>query len=210
MPDVFIPIAEDSGMIIAMGDWILHTVCLALKQLQAVNINNFTIAVNISPYQFNTGDIASNVATILWETGIVPTLLELELTESLIMKDIDKSLLILKVLKVMGIKIAIDDFGTGYSSLSHLHNFPIDTLKIDKSFIRNMHLNADSLAIVTAIISMAKQLGLEVVAEGVEYHEEVNLLIKEGCTYLQGYFYSKPIPIDQLIEFINQKTIQHV
>lgn len=204
-PDVFIPIAEDSGMIISLGEWILRTVCLALKQLQIININGFTVAVNVSPYQFNKGDIAGSIAATLWETGIAPSLLELELTESMIMSNANKSLLMLRVLKAMGVKIAIDDFGTGYSSLSHLHNFPIDTLKIDKSFIKNMHLDADSITIVAAIISMAKQLGLEVVAEGVEHKEEVDLLIKEGCNYLQGYFYSPPIPLEQLIEFINKK-----
>jgi diguanylate cyclase (GGDEF)-like protein len=203
-PEIFIPVAENSGMIIPMGKWILRTACLALKQLHAEGFTDLTMAVNLSPYQFNHGDIAGSIAGILWETGIAPAALELELTESMVMGNAEKSLLMLRVLKAMGIKIAIDDFGTGYSSLSHLHNFPIDTLKIDKSFIRNMLLEAESVTIVATIISMAKQLGLEVVAEGVEQQEEVDLLLKEGCNYFQGYFYSQPVPIEQLIEFIKQ------
>lgn len=203
-PDIFIPIAEDFGLIIAIGNWILRTVCLALKKLQTINLTNFTIAINVSPYQFNQGDIAGIIASTLWETGVNPALLELELTESLIMKNAEKSLLMLRVLKVMGVKVAIDDFGTGYSSLSILQNFPIDTLKIDKSFIKNMHLNADSITIVNTIISMAKQLGLEIVAEGVEHQEEADLLTKEGCDYLQGYLYSPPVPIEQLMEMIKK------
>lgn len=206
VPDIFIPIAEDSGMIIPMGVWILRTACLDLKRIQAAGLPNFTIAVNLSPYQFNHGDVAGNIAEILWETGTHSSFLEIEMTESVIMGNPEKTLLMLRVLKAMGIRIAVDDFGTGYSSLSYLRNFPIDTLKIDKSFIKNMHLEPDSVTIVSTIISMAKQLGLEVVAEGVEHKEEVDLLVKEGCNYFQGYFYSAPVPVEKLLEFIKQRV----
>ena len=118
------------------------------------------------------------------------------------MQNTEKSLLMLKVLKAMGVKISVDDFGTGYSSLSHLREFPIDILKIDKSFVKNIHLEKDNIAIITTIISMAKQLGLDVIAEGVELKEEVELLKQKGCNYFQGYFYSHTLHIEQLIEFI--------
>ena len=203
-PEMFISIAEDSGMVIPMGEWALRTACLTLKRLGTEGLSNFTIAVNLSPYQFNRGDIAVSIAGILWETGIPPALLELELTESMVMSNVDKSLLMLNVLKE-GVSIAIDDFGTGYSSLSHLRNLPIDTLKIDKSFVKNMLLKPENATIVATIIAMAKQLDLAVVAEGVEQQGEVDLLLKAGCDYLQGYLYSAPIPIEQLIEFIKQR-----
>ena len=201
-PEVFIPIAESTGLIIALGSWIFRTACLALKAIHAAGFRQISMAVNVSPYQFNHGDVASSIAAILWETDVEPAAIELELTESVVMGNAEKSILMLRVIKAMGIKIAIDDFGVGYSSLSQLHKFPVDTLKIDRSFISRMHLEPETATIVSTIIAMAKQLCLEVVAEGVENQQQADLLKLAACDYLQGYLYSPALPLDQLLDFV--------
>jgi len=200
-PGLFIPVAEETGLIHALGNWIIKQACQDFYELQKEG-HEYQVAVNLSAQQFDKGDLAGIIANVLWETGLEPKNLELELTESVVMKNAEKSLLMLKVLKSMGIKVSIDDFGTGYSSLSQLKQFPINALKIDQSFVKDMHKDNENKAIVKTIIAMAKMLGMKVVAEGVEVIEEANLLQAEDCDIMQGYYYSKPIPFMELKQYI--------
>jgi diguanylate cyclase (GGDEF)-like protein len=206
-PAAFIPLAEQTGLIISIGDWILKEACLQTKKWHNQGFNDFSIAVNLSSYQFKMGDIASEIANAIWKSKLDPTHLELELTESLIMENIEKSLLMLRVLKSMGIKISIDDFGTGHSSLSQLRRFPVDTLKIDQSFIRNIrpeNATSDDSVIVKTIIMMAKQLKLNVVAEGVETEKQFEFLKQEGCDLIQGYLFGKPVPEEEFTALLTE------
>lgn len=207
-PEIFIKLAEKNGMISEIGDWIIHTVCHDLRRLHVAGDPQLSIAINLSSSQFNQGDVAGMIATKINEANIPPSAIEIELTESLIMQEPEKSLLMLRVLKSMGIKVAIDDFGTGYSSLSYLKNFPVDILKIDQAFVRNLASDKENRVIVSTIISMAKKLGLKVVAEGVENKEEVEILKEEGCNYIQGYYYSKPLRYEGFKNFCDQRKQQ--
>lgn len=207
-PATFIPVLEDLGLIHPVGKWVFHTACKDMSRVHKDGFDNLNIAVNVSPQQFNKGDIASIIAEAIWESGITPYKVELELTEALVMKDTEKSLLMLKVLQSMGVKIAVDDFGTGYSSMNHLTRFPISILKIDRSFIHDMHLTPVKKAIVSTIIRMAKDLEFEIVAEGVESIEELELLRDEGCDLIQGFYYSKALPIDEFIKFVHSRNMQ--
>lgn len=202
-PADFIPLAEESGLIMPIGDWIIKTACAQTALLQKEGFD-LGVAVNLSAYQFNKGDVAAVIAETIWETGIEPAKLELELTESVVMGNAEKSLLMLRVLKSMGIRLAIDDFGTGYSSLSHLRRFPVDSLKIDQSFVKDMDIDEEKAAIVQTIVSMAKRLGLKTVAEGVEKQEELDLLRQEGADIMQGYFFSKPLPFDKFSDLVRE------
>lgn len=196
-PAQFIPLAEQTGLIISIGNWVLKEACIQTKKWHEQGFKDFSIAVNLSAYQFKMGDIAEQVANAIWDSKLSADFLELELTESLVMENIEKSLLMLRVLKSMGIKISIDDFGTGYSSLSQLRKFPVDSLKIDQSFVKNINhekRELDDAAIITTIITMAKQLKLKIIAEGVETEEQFDFLNKEGCDLIQGYLFGRPIP----------------
>jgi len=152
--------------------------------------------VNLSVRQFADEHLVEDVATVLRETGLDPSLLELEITESMLMRDVEQAMQVLKALKSMNVRLALDDFGTGYSSLSTLKRFPLDTIKIDRSFIQDVPLDADDRAITEAIISMGLSLGLNVVAEGVETREQIDFLRQRECKELQGYFFSRPVPAD--------------
>lgn len=200
-PDIFIPAIEDLGLIHPIGGWIIKTACKDLKKIHNAGFTDLHMAINISAHQFNKGDIATIVAEAIWEAGIAPEKVELELTEAVVMSDTEKSLLMFKVLQSMGVKIAVDDFGTGYSAMNRLTKFPISILKIDKYFIHDLHLNSANMAIVSTIIRMGKQLGYQVVAEGVERQEEVDLLRKEGCDLIQGFYYSKPLALTDFIQY---------
>ena len=202
LPGRFIPQAEETGLIIPIGEWVLRTACQQIKEWQAKGHPSIRVAVNVSASQFKRQNFAETVTGILEETGISPVFLELELTESAIMQNIDSSVEILNSLKAMGIQISIDDFGIGYSSLSHLRRFPIDYIKIDRSFIVNFTSNSDDRAIVTAIIAMARSLGLRIIAEGVETEEQLAILSELGCHEMQGYLYSKPLPSSLLFNFL--------
>jgi len=195
-PVEFIPIAEESGLIISIGEWVLRTACLQAKAWHDEGISLPRIAVNISVLQFVQTGFPELVARVLEETGLAPSALELELTESLLMKDEENAVKTLKALKRLGVQLAIDDFGTGYSSLSRLRHFPIDRIKIDQSFIRTVTTNKDDRAIAAAIISMAYSLNLKVVAEGVETDSQFNFLRSKTCDEVQGYYVSKPLPAD--------------
>jgi EAL domain-containing protein (putative c-di-GMP-specific phosphodiesterase class I) len=201
-PDVFIPIAEESGLIKELGNFIISRACQDLKILHDIGFTKIRIAINLSAQQFSTGDIAGVIAEAIWESGIEAKYLELELTESLVMQNPEKSLLMLRVLKSMGMELAIDDFGTGYSSLSQLKKFPINSLKIDQSFIHGIATDRDNQAIVTTIISMAEILALGIVVEGVETIEELKFVMQKSSNIkVQGYLFSKPL------EFADYKNL---
>jgi len=195
-PDTFISIAEDSGIIIPLGEWILREACRQAASWP----RPLSIAVNLSPVQFRHGDLAATVHAILLETGLSPSRLELEITESLLIGDFSRALSVLRRLKNLGVKIAMDDFGTGYSSLSYLQKFPFDKIKIDRSFVSNVQKNPQSAAIIRAVIGLGRGLNLPVVAEGVETQGEVDFLLEEACDEVQGYFIGRPAPIEHYAE----------
>ncbi|PLU00747.1 EAL domain-containing protein [Sinorhizobium medicae] len=192
-PSVFIPLAEETGLIVPIGDWALRAACRQLKAWQDAGLPPLIISVNVSARQFRERNWASRVAEILKETGLEARYLELELTESLIMQGVPGAIATMHALEAIGVHLAIDDFGTGYSSLSALKRFPVRRLKIDRSFVTDIPLDADDMAITYAIISLAQKLGLRVIAEGVESEAQVEFLQKAGCDEIQGYFFSRPL-----------------
>ena len=192
-PVRFIPIAEESGLIVQIGRWVLRTACLQNKAWQDQGLPPLCVAVNLSARQFANEDLLVDIASTLKETGLDPAFLELEITESMIMHNVDKAVQLLAKLKGMGVRLAIDDFGTGYSSLSNLKRFPLDTIKVDRSFIGDIPSHAEDMAITSAIIAMGCSLGLTVVAEGVETGEQLAFLRGQACDEYQGYYFSKPI-----------------
>jgi diguanylate cyclase (GGDEF)-like protein len=194
MPDKFIPLAEETGLIVPLGEWVLREACRQNKAWQDANLPPIPMAVNISARQFAEGGFEANVERVLTETGLEPHLLEVELTETTIMDSLDRAARTLAALKALGVRIAMDDFGTGYSSLSALKHLPIDCLKIDQSFIRDITIEGTGSAIVTTIIVMGKSLGLTVLAEGVEDEEELAFLREHGCDRIQGYLFARPAP----------------
>jgi diguanylate cyclase (GGDEF)-like protein/PAS domain S-box-containing protein len=202
LPSVFIPLAEDSGLIIALGEWVLRAACREAASWQT----GAQVAVNLSPAQFRHGDLPTLVHSVLLETGLAPSRLELEITESVLIDDFSRAQAILRRLKNLGVKIAMDDFGTGYSSLSYLQSFPFDKIKIDRSFICDLESNANNAAIVRAVITLAKNLNLPVLAEGVETEEQRLILSCEGCDQIQGYLIGKPKPIEAYDGLVRAKT----
>lgn len=192
-PGRFIPIAEDAGLIAPLSDWVLRTACLQAKAWSDAGLPAVAVAVNISARQILQQDVAAWVLAALGETGLAPALLELELTESLIAQDVDKVIATFGRLKAAGVKLSIDDFGTGYSSLSYLKHFPVDALKIDQSFVRNMLTEPGDATIVRAVIALAHNLDFKVIAEGVETEEQCRLLRQHQCDEIQGYYFSKPV-----------------
>jgi diguanylate cyclase (GGDEF)-like protein/PAS domain S-box-containing protein len=195
-PARFIGLAEEMGLIIPIGAWVIHTACIQTKAWQQAGLGDLRVAVNLSPRQFTQKALVQSIADVLHATGLEPRFLELELTESMVMGDVDNAIAILRNLKGLGVHIAIDDFGTGYSSLSYLRRFPIDILKIDQSFVNDLTVNADDAAIVGSIISLAHSLRLQVIAEGVETAEQLAFLHTHGCDQMQGYYFSRPIGPD--------------
>jgi diguanylate cyclase (GGDEF)-like protein len=193
-PGEFIPLAEGNGLIVPIGYWVLMTACRQVSAWQAAGHENITVAVNLSALQFRQHDLLEQILQILKETGICPNQLELEITESTIMDNIDAAASTMRALHCSGIRISIDDFGTGYSSLNHLKRFPINTVKIDRSFIRDITTDTDDAAIVGAIISMAHNMELKVIAEGVETEEQLEFLRKLHCDEIQGFLFSPPVP----------------
>lgn len=204
-PAEFIPIAEQSGLIIEIGEWILLQACRQTKQWHEQGIKDLVCAVNISPLQFLHIGFLDTVEKVLQQTGLDPHFLELEITEGVLMHEVSKSTEILEQLHNKGLKVSIDDFGTGYSSLSYLKTFPLDKLKIDKSFVDNITSDDADRSIIKTIIDLAKHLNLIVIAEGVEHQSQLAQLIEYGCDEIQGYYFSKPIMPDELNTFINQQ-----
>ncbi|PKO90342.1 MAG: diguanylate cyclase [Betaproteobacteria bacterium HGW-Betaproteobacteria-12] len=193
-PGQFVPIAEECGLIVPIGRWVLREACRQLVAWIDAGLPALPVSVNISAVEFRHRNFVDGVAGILEETGLPPALLELELTESILMHEVEASARVLEKLKAMGVQLAIDDFGTGYSSLSYLNRFPIDTLKIDQSFVRDMATNRDDAAIVGAVIDMGRNLRQRVVAEGVETREQLALLCRQECEEGQGFLFSYPLP----------------
>ncbi|WP_345416032.1 putative bifunctional diguanylate cyclase/phosphodiesterase [Halioxenophilus aromaticivorans] len=192
-PMRFIPIAEENGLIVPIGRWVMETACRQTKEWQKLGLEVVPVAVNVSPRQFLEPDFYDDVLNALNSSGLDPSLLELELTEGMIMSDIERTVALLTALKDLGVRVAIDDFGTGYSSLAQIRRFPIDTLKVDRSFVRNIHHDTEGQAITSAIFDMAKNLSLTVVAEGVETNDEASYLRSSNCDEMQGYYFSKPV-----------------
>ncbi|KPJ98254.1 MAG: hypothetical protein AMJ60_08945 [Desulfobacterales bacterium SG8_35] len=203
LPGEFIPLAEEIGLIIPFGEWILNEACTQLKKWHQEGKERISMAVNLSAKQFTDPDFFPMVQRIVAKSGIDPQFLKLELTESLLLGDIENKIIILQNLKDMGLKISVDDFGTGYSSLSYLSKLPVDELKIDKSFTSDLPGRADSRAIVSTIIYLARNLGLLTVAEGVETMEQLDFLQQEGCDLYQGFLFSKPVSSTVFSELFN-------
>ncbi|PXX35348.1 diguanylate cyclase (GGDEF)-like protein [Undibacterium pigrum] len=197
-PLEFIPMAEETGLIIALGEWVLRTACAQMRNWKDKGLGHLRVAVNLSVSQLLEKDFASTVEQVLIDTGLPAKMLELEITESTLMEHAQDTLAVLDRLRSLGVRLTIDDFGTGYSSLSYLKRFPVDIIKIDRSFVRDIPGDADDAAIVTGIIALAHSLRLEVVAEGVETREQLEFLRSKSCDILQGFYLSKPIPAQQL------------
>jgi diguanylate cyclase (GGDEF)-like protein/PAS domain S-box-containing protein len=193
-PGLFIPVAEENGLIVPIGEWVLREACAQNRAWQAMGLPPLVVSVNFSPIQFRRAGLVMQVAAALDETGLEARWLELELTESFIMQDAERINRAMGELKALGVEIAVDDFGTGYSSLSYLKRFPVDRLKIDKSFVQDVTHDADDAAIARAIISLGHTLNLRVVAEGVETREQMDFMLQHGCDEIQGYFFSRPLP----------------
>lgn len=196
-PTKFIPVAEESGLIVPLGEWVLRTACEQNKAWQLAGLKPVSIAVNLSARQFKQQDLVELVSNILQETELDPSYLELELTESMVMQNVEAAIATLTQFKVIGVKLSIDDFGIGYSSLNYLKHFPIGFLKIDQSFVRDITTNRDDAIIAKIIISMAHDLGLRVIAEGVETEEQKSFLCSHRCDEMQGYFFSMPLPAEE-------------
>jgi diguanylate cyclase (GGDEF)-like protein/PAS domain S-box-containing protein len=207
-PVEFIPLLEETGMINQVGRWVLRAACQVCRGWNELGLNDIKVSVNISPVQFEQGDISNIVADVLAETGLEAKHLEIELTETTIMRSPQKTIAVLAELNRMGVTLAIDDFGTGYSSLSYLQKFPIDVLKIDRSFVKDVSANNGDASIVSAIISMAHSLKLSVVAEGVETEEQLSFLQERDCEIVQGFLFSKPVPREQAVELLKAGVVE--
>jgi diguanylate cyclase (GGDEF)-like protein/PAS domain S-box-containing protein len=199
-PDKFIRIAENCGLIVPIGEWVLRTACSQVRKWQDEGIPAVSIAINVSAVQFRQEDFCELIRRVLHETGLAPQYLELELTEGLLLANADVTFSVLQELEAMGLTLAIDDFGTGYSNFNYLRQFRVSKLKIDRSFIRDVVVNPDDAAITTAIISMAKSLNLKVIAEGVEDEAQMSFLRAHQCDEIQGYYFSKPLAVDKVAD----------
>lgn len=192
-------------MIIPIGEWVLKTACAQNKAWQDQGIPPLLMSVNLSPRQLRQKNLVEMIAEVLDKTGLAPRFLELEITEGVIMHHADKAIAILQQLHQLGVQLSVDDFGTGYSSLAYLQRFPVHRLKIDQSFVRDLISDADDASIVKAVIAMAKSLGLEVVAEGVETKEQLAFLSKFHCDEYQGYYFSKPVPAEEFVRLLQTR-----
>jgi EAL domain-containing protein (putative c-di-GMP-specific phosphodiesterase class I) len=204
-PGSFIPVAEETGLIVHIGEWVFRQVCAQLRAWGGAMGGQGRISVNVSARQFRQPELVDTIRRIVAEAGIAPSILGVEITESALVDDPENAATTLARLKEMGLTISIDDFGTGYSSLSYLKRFPIDSLKIDRTFVRDIATDPDDAAIVTAVIQMAKSLKLGVIAEGVETEEQRNFLRDRGCETAQGYFFAKPLPPDQVAGWLGRQ-----
>jgi EAL domain-containing protein (putative c-di-GMP-specific phosphodiesterase class I) len=203
-PGEFIPVAEETGMIVPIGEWILWSAC-SQANLWQESENAVRVSVNLSARQFREPGFVRTIANVLEETRLDPALLELELTESVLMEDVDGAIAKAQDLRAMGVLLSIDDFGTGYSSMTYLKRFPINEIKIDRSFVGEIPANADDAAITTAIVAMARGLNVEVVAEGVETQEQLDFLTALGCHRAQGYYIGRAVPAADFEERLRQR-----
>ena len=208
LPMQFIPLAEDSGLIITIGRWVMETACAQIKKWETSPLtSNLQIAINVSASQFHEPNFVDDASEIIARHAINPNRLKLELTESLVLNDIEEAIHKMHDLKKIGVSFSMDDFGTGFSSLSYLTKLPLDQLKIDQSFVRNICSDARDAVVVQTIIGMANNLGIDVIAEGVEDKAQQKLLAKHQCKFYQGYLFGKPMPIEELEKTLNSKTI---
>jgi diguanylate cyclase (GGDEF)-like protein/PAS domain S-box-containing protein len=203
-PSQFISVAEEFGLIVPIGRWVLREGCRQAKAWQDSGLPPMQIAINVSAVELRTKNFAEGVRTVLKETGLEPRYLELELTETFLMQDTQSTAVVLEALKDMGVQIALDDFGTGYSSLSYMRRFPIDTLKIDQSFVRNLATNADDASIVSAVINMGSSLHMRVVAEGIETLEQLAMLREQRCPEGQGFYFSRPVIAEDIAPLLKR------
>jgi len=209
LPDKFIPLAEEIGVIVPIGYWTLKRVCERARRWQELGMG-LPVAVNLSASQFHEPDLVARMGAILRASGVAPQLIEVEITESMVMRDPERAAKVMQGLRAMGVRISIDDFGTGHSSLGYLKRFPIDRLKVDRSFVRDLPHNNDDVAITRAVIAMAHSLRMTVVAEGVEHQDQFDLLRDEGCDEFQGFFCAKPLEEDDLLKFLAARRAQAV
>jgi len=195
-PLEFISVLEDTGLIVSVGEWVVRTVCEQIQEWQNQGLVPQPVSVNLSARQFQQQDLEAIIDRTLRATEIDPQLLEFELTESVLMKEAETATNALRNLKSFGVQISMDDFGTGYSSLAYLKRFPLDVLKIDRAFVRDVTTDSDDATIIVAMINLAHSLGLKVVAEGVETKAQLLFLIEHGCDEMQGYYFSRPLPLE--------------
>jgi diguanylate cyclase (GGDEF)-like protein/PAS domain S-box-containing protein len=205
-PGEFIPIAEQTGLIMPLGEFVLRSVCEQIKVWENEGFSGFRVAVNLSLRQFDT-DLPSIIESIMLETGVSASSLALEITEGIASKNVEQNVRMLQALRSLGLSISIDDFGTGYSSLAYLKRFPLNTLKIDRSFIQDIHTNEDDREITKAIIAMGQNLKLKVLAEGVENLEQLEILKQSGCDYIQGFYFSKALPANEIQAFLKTNSM---
>ena len=203
-PGNFIPLAEEVGLIIDIGEWVLREACRQNAEWQSQGLPAVVVAVNLSALQFRQQNLVETVLSALQDSALAQNYLELELTEGIVMRDVENTIECLHNLKQLGIKLSIDDFGTGYSSLSYLKRFPIDKLKIDQSFIRDIACDTGDEKIVRAIIGLAQAMNLTVIAEGVETQEQLSFLRSHQCDEMQGYWYSKPLPAADMAKLLKR------
>jgi EAL domain-containing protein (putative c-di-GMP-specific phosphodiesterase class I) len=204
-PTRFIPLAEETGLIVSLGRWVLQTACAQAATWIRDGLSPVCMAVNVSPVQFRDPELVPTIRRALADTGLPPALLELEITESMVMQDVDRVSRKLREIQALGVRLAIDDFGTGYSSLAQLKRFPINTLKIDRSFIRDVSHNSQDRAITEAIIAVGRSLGVTVVAEGVETASQQEYLRGQACDEMQGFYFSKPCTPEAFVALLREQ-----
>jgi EAL domain-containing protein (putative c-di-GMP-specific phosphodiesterase class I) len=207
-PNAFIPILEETGLIVEVGAWVFREACREVMRWRGLGMPALNLAVNLSGRQFRDAELLNRIQAALADTGMDPALLEVELTESMLIEDSHVILTVLKDLKRLGVGIAVDDFGTGYSSLSYLKRFNLDTLKIDRSFVKGVPTNAEDSAIAVAVMSLARSLGLKVVAEGVETAEQEQFLRDSGCDLMQGFGLGRPMQGSAFVEWFSRREVE--
>jgi EAL domain-containing protein (putative c-di-GMP-specific phosphodiesterase class I) len=209
-PAQFIPLAEETGLIVPIGEWVLDTACAQIRQwAEDSSLDGLVIAVNVSSKQFRQPNFVAQVEKAVGRHKIKPASLKLELTESLVLDNVDDTIAKMIALKEFGVSFSMDDFGTGYSSLSYLKRLPLDQIKIDQSFVRDITTNKTDMLMVKTILDLGKNFGMNVIAEGVETEIQLQMLKMSGCASFQGYLFSKPVPVEEFNELLNRKRLIH-